>query len=94
MTAELALKILALLRLLAFMVFVYLLFGLLVERYSRKPHSQLKAFARIVCSPVTTPVARFLAPGTPHRTVLLNSVGVVVVVWMVVVVLQRALTPA
>jgi uncharacterized protein YggT (Ycf19 family) len=94
MGPELVVKILALLRLLAFMVFVYLLFGLLVERYSRKPGSQLKAFARIICSPVTRPVARFLAPGTPHRSVLLNSVGVVVVLWMIIVVLQRALTPA
>lgn len=94
MGLELVLKVLALLRLLAFMVFVYLVFGLVVERYSRKPDSHLKAFARIVCSPVTRPVARLLAPGTPHRSVLLNSMGAVVVLWLIVVVLQRAFTPA
>lgn len=94
MDADLLLNVVKLLRFLAFMVFVYLAFGLVVERYSKKPDSQLKAFARVVCSPVTRPVARFMAPGRPHRSVLLNSMGVVAVLWMVFVVLQRALTPA
>ncbi len=94
MDPELGLKIIALLRVVAFMVFVYLGFGLLVERYSKRPESQLRAFARTVCSPVTRPVARFLAPGTPHRTVLLNSLGVVAVLWLALVVLARALKPA
>jgi uncharacterized protein YggT (Ycf19 family) len=94
MGSGLALKIVTLLRLLAFMAFVYLVFGLLVERFSKKPGSQLKAFARTVCSPVTRPVARFLAPGASHRSVLLNAMGVVAVVWTVLVILQRALTPA
>lgn len=94
MGPELALKIVTLLRLVAFMVFVYLVFGLVVERLSKKPGSQLKAFARTVCSPVTRPVARFLAPGTSHRSVLLTSMAVVAVLWTIFVVLQRALTPA
>lgn len=94
MDADFSLKLVGLLRFLAFMVFVYLLFGLVVERYSKKPGSQLKAFARIVCGPVTRPVARFLAPGRPHTTVLLNSLGIVAALWAVLVVLQRALTPA
>ena len=93
MSPDFALKVVALLRLLAFMVLVYLVFGLLVERFSKKPDSQLKAFARTVCSPVTRPVARFLASGVSHRTVLLNSMGVVGVIWLVLIVLQRALTP-
>jgi len=94
MTAELVLKILTLLRILAFMVFVYLCFGLLVERYSRKPDSQLRAFARTVCSPVTRPVARFLAPSAGQRRLLVLSMGVVAVFWAVVVVLARAIRPA
>lgn len=94
MGTELALKILTLLRLVAFMVLVYLAFGLLVERFSKKPESQLKAFARTICSPVTRPVARLLAPGASHRSVLLNALGVVAVLWTVIVILQRALTPA
>jgi len=94
MTAELVLKILTLLRILAFMVFVYLCFGLLVERYSRKPDSQLRAFARTVCSPVTRPVARFLAPGAGQRRLLVLGMGVIAVLWAVVVVLARAIRPA
>jgi uncharacterized protein YggT (Ycf19 family) len=94
MTSEHVLKILALLRTLSFMVFVYLAFGLLVERLSRKPDSQLKAFARIVCSPVTRPVARFLAPGASQRRLLVLGMGVVSVFWAVLVVLFRAISPA
>ena len=94
MNSELALKIVTLLRILAFMVFVYLGFGLLVERYSQNPGSQLKAFARTICSPVTRPVSRFVAPGTSHRRVLLTAMGVTAVVWAFLIVLARALAPA
>ena len=91
MSLELVLKILTLLRLVAFMVIVYLAFGLLVERYSKKPDSQLKAFARIVCSPVTRPVARHLAPGADQRRLLLVGMAVVAAFWAVVVVLDAVL---
>ncbi len=93
MSSELLLKILTLLRILAFMLIVYLGFGLLVERYSTRPESQLKAFARIVCSPVTRPVSRFLPPGTSHARLLFVSIGVVAVIWAVVVFLARAIRP-
>jgi hypothetical protein len=93
MSVELVFKVLTLLRLLAFMVIFYLAFGLLVERYSTKPDSQLKAFARIICSPITRPVARFLAPGADQRRLLLLGMGVVVVFWAVVVVLGKVLRP-
>lgn len=92
MDADFGLNLVKLLRLVAFMVFVYLLFGLAVERFSRKPDSQLKAFAHIVCSPVTRPMARVLAPGTPHRSVLLRSLVAVAAVWAVLVAVQRAIT--
>lgn len=94
MDSELLLKILTLLRIVAFMLIVYLAFGLVVERYSRAPESQLKAFARIVCSPVTRPVSRFLPPGTSHSRLLFVSIGVIAVFWAVVVVLARAIRPA
>lgn len=86
-------KIATLLRLVAFMVIVYLAFGLVVERFSRKPDSQLKAFARVVCSPVTRPVARLLAPGTEPRRVLRVGIGLVAVLWLVLVAAARALRP-
>jgi len=93
MGPELLYKIVTLLRLVAFMLIVYLAFGLVVERYSRRPGSQLKAFARIVCSPVTRPVERFLAPGADPRRVLHVGIGVVAVIWLVFVVAARALGP-
>jgi len=93
MGPDLLFKTVTLLRIVAFMVLVYLGFGLLVERYSTKPGSQLKAFARIVCSPVTRPVGRLLAPGADHRKVLLASVAVMAVLWAVTVMAARALQP-
>ncbi len=93
MSPEFVFKLLTLLRLLAFMLFVYLGFGLLVERYSRKPNSQLKAFARTVCSPVTRPVGRLLAPGADHPRVLRVSMLVVAVIWAIVVIAGRAVRP-
>jgi hypothetical protein len=94
MSRELLYQIVTLLRLVAFMVVFYLAFGLLVERVSRKPESQLKAFARVVCSPITRPVARRLAPGTAYTRVLAVSIAVVAVVWALAVVAARALRPA
>jgi hypothetical protein len=90
----LLLRILTLLRLLSFMVFVYLAFGLLVERVSRNPESQLKAFARTVCSPVTRPVARWLGPGADQRRLLLVSMGIVAAIWAVVVLAAKVVRAA
>jgi uncharacterized protein YggT (Ycf19 family) len=89
----LALKILTLLRLVAFMVLFYLAFGFVVERWSTKPDSQLKAFARTICSPVTRPVARFLAPGASHLRLLGTGMVAVGVFWAVVVALGKLLAP-
>lgn len=91
MDLELAAKIVTLLRLVAFMVAFYLGFGLLVERTSRKPDSQLKAFARTVCSPITRPVARRLGPDAPHSRVLAVSLALVGFVWALAVVAGRVL---
>lgn len=93
MSAEQLFKVVTLLRLVAFMVLVYLGFGLLVERYSRKPDSQLKAFARTVCSPVTRPVARWLGPKYDHWRVLVVSIGIVTAFWAVTIFAARALAP-
>lgn len=93
MDAGLAVKILTLVRLVAFMVMVYVAFGLVVERTSRSPDSQLRAFARIVCSPVTRPLSRLLPPGASHARVLVAALAVTAVVWAVAVALARALGP-
>lgn len=91
MSLELALKVVTLLRLVTFMIVFYLGFGLLVERTSKNPDSQVKAFARTVCSPITRPVAKRLAPGTPHSRVLAVSMAVVGLLWALTVVAGRAL---
>lgn len=86
-------KVVHLLRLVAFMVVVYLAFGLVVERYSRKPDSQLKAFARIVCSPVTRPVSRLLGPEADQRRLLRVGILIVGAIWAALILLSRALRP-
>lgn len=88
-----ALKLVTLIRLLSFMVLMYLFLGWLVERYSRAPDSKLKSFFRLVCSPVIRPVQRFLAPGTSYGRALAVGAGVVGVVWMVSIVLSEVLRP-
>jgi hypothetical protein len=84
-------NLLKLLRLVAFMVLLYLLLGVLVERYSRKPDSKVKAFFRTLCLPVTKPVARLLSPGAEYRRVLAVSLGVVAGVWVALVAVTEAL---
>jgi uncharacterized protein YggT (Ycf19 family) len=86
-------KLLTLLRLVSFMVAVYLAFGLAVERWSRKPDSQLRAFARTVCSPVARPMSRLLAPGASELRVLAVSLAAVGVLWAFFVTLEVALRP-
>lgn len=87
------LKILTLLRIVAFMLIVYLAFGLVVERYSTRPESQLKAFARVVCYPITRPVSRFMPPGASHSRLLATGMAAVAVIWVIVVVLAKVVRP-
>jgi hypothetical protein len=84
-----AFRILTLFRLLAFMVLVYLALGWLVERYSKKPDSKLKAFFRVICSPITGFVSRFLPPDAEPRRVLAISIGVVGVLWILLIALSE-----
>jgi hypothetical protein len=84
----LLLQILTLVRLVSFMVLVYLALGLLVEVRSRKPDSKLKSFFRLLCSPVTRPVSRYFAGGSSHARVLLASIAVVGAVWVASIVLS------
>lgn len=86
-------NVLTLLRLLAFMVLVYVGLGWLVERRSTRPDGKVRAFFQVLCSPVTWLVARRMPPGTPPERVLRASFLAVAVVWMGLVVLHRALRP-
>jgi uncharacterized protein YggT (Ycf19 family) len=89
----LALKLVTLLRLVSFMVLIYLFLGWLVERYSRAPESKLKAFFRLVCSPVVRPVQRFLSPGASYGRALAVGAAAVGAVWVVSIVLSEVLRP-
>ncbi|HSF40701.1 MAG TPA: hypothetical protein VLT87_12980 [Thermoanaerobaculia bacterium] len=75
-------KLLILLRLIAFMALVYLGFGLLVESRSRKPGSKLKAFAQLICSPLTRPVAALSPAGTSYRRVLQRTTLFMAGLWL------------
>jgi len=86
-------NVLTLLRLLAFMVLVYLALGWLVERRSTRPDGKVRAFFQVVCSPVTRPVARRMAPGTPPERVYRRSFLVVAAAWIGLVVLHEVLRP-
>lgn len=86
-----ALKLVTLVRTVSFMVLVYLFLGWLVERYSRAPDSKLKAFFRVVCSPVIRPVQRFLAPGASYGRALGVGAGAIGLVWVVSIVLSEML---
>jgi len=84
-------KVFTMLRLLAFMVLLYLALGWLAERYARKPDSKVKAFFRLLCGPVTRPVARMMPSGAGPPRVLAVSMGVVAGVWVVLIILTEAM---
>jgi len=84
-------RVLTMLRLIAFMVVLYLGLGWIAERYITKPDSKVKAFFRLLGSPVTRPVARMMPPGSGERRVLAVSMGVVAGVWIVLIILTEAL---
>lgn len=86
-----ALKIVMMLRLLAFMVLMYLAMAWFVERRSQNPQGKVRAFFRIVCAPIAGPVSRRLRPGTSYERVLVVSMGVVGAAWVVLILLNLAL---
>ena len=85
------LKIVMVLRLIAFMVLMYLAFAWFVERKSTNPEGKIRAFFRIVCSPVAVPVSRMLGPGASYQRVLVVSMVVVGAVWALLIVLNQLL---
>jgi uncharacterized protein YggT (Ycf19 family) len=84
-------KAVTLLRAVAFMVTVYVGLAWIVERRSQNPASKVRAFFRVLSSPVTYPVSRFLRPGTSPERVLAVSTGVVAVIWVALIVLSEVM---
>jgi hypothetical protein len=88
-SGSLLVEVFTFLRLLAFMLLLYLGLGWLAERYATRPDSKVKAFFRLLCSPVTRPVARAMRPGSAHARVLAVSMGIVGGVWAVLIVVSE-----
>ena len=84
-------KVLLLGRLVAFMLVVYVGFGLVVEWRSRREGSKLKAFGRLLCRPLVFPIARFSPEGTPYITILRRTAIAVAAVWVVFIVASEVL---
>ena len=85
------LKIVMVLRLIAFMVLMYLAFAWFVERKSTNPEGKIRAFFRIVCAPIAVPVSRRLRPGTSYERVLVVSMVLVGAIWAMLIALNEFL---
>jgi uncharacterized membrane protein len=92
MNADLA-KLLLLGRLVAFMLIFYVGFGLLVEWLSRREGSKLKGFARLLCRPLTAPMATLLPDGTAYLIILKRTAIAVAAVWLFFVVASELALP-
>lgn len=79
------LKIVMVLRLVAFMVLMYLAIAWFVERRSSNPQGKIRAFFRIVCAPVAVPVSRLLGPGVGYQKVLVVSMAIVGAIWALLI---------
>lgn len=79
-------RLLLLARVIAYMALVYVGFGLLVEAFSKKPDSKLKAFARLICSPLTRPMAAVSADGVPYPQVLRRTAIAIGGIWALLLV--------
>ena len=84
-------RVLLLGRLVAFMLVVYVGFGLLVEWRSRREGSKLKAFGRLLCRPLVFPIAKFSPADTPYITILRRTAIAVAAVWVVFIVASEVL---
>ena len=84
-------KLVTMSRLLAFMVLLYVGLAWMVERRSRNPESKVRAFFRILSSPVTVVVGRFLPAGTGQERLLAVSAGVAAAAWVLLIALDEVL---
>lgn len=87
------LKLLMLGRLVAFMLLFYLGFGLLVEWKSVREGSKLKGFSRLLCKPLTAPIAMLSPEGTPYVTILRRTALAAVAVWLFFVIASESALP-
>jgi hypothetical protein len=80
-TPEILRLLLLLLRMIAFLLFMYLIFGWVVERMVRQPDSKVRGFARLICSPLTRPIAALMAADAPYPAVLRTTLFAFASLW-------------
>jgi hypothetical protein len=66
-----------------FMAAVYLALHIVFARFVVGPASPVLWFFGVVTGPLTRPIRRFLAPGTPEPRVRLVALAVYVALWLV-----------
>ena len=66
-----------------FMAVIYLGLHILFARFVAGPESPVLWFFGVVTGPLTRPVRRFLAPGTPERRVRVIALAVYAGLWIV-----------
>ena len=69
--------------LLFFMAAIYLALHILFARFVVGPGSPVLWFFGVVTGPLTRPIRRVLAPGTPDTRVRLVALAVYVILWLV-----------
>jgi hypothetical protein len=78
------LRLLLLVRMIVFLAFMYLVFGWIVERATAaNPASKMRGFARLICSPLTRPVAALTGTAEePYARLLRNTLWAVGGLWI------------
>lgn len=85
------LRILLLVRLIAFIGVLYLALHLLVARLSRKPGSRLLWFFEVLTAPLTRTVARFAPADSPPARLRWLAFGACLLVWVTAIVAVESL---
>ncbi len=80
---EFLLRVLFVLRLLAFMGVVYMALHVLIALLIHKPDSKIAAFFTVVTSPLVRPVRALAPPGTAESRLRLFTLVALVAVWIV-----------
>jgi uncharacterized protein YggT (Ycf19 family) len=65
-----------------FMAAIYLALHILFARFVVGPASPVLWFFGVVTGPLTRPVRKFLAPGTPEARVRVVALAVYVILWL------------
>jgi hypothetical protein len=80
---EFLLRVMFLLRFLAFMGVVYMTLHVVIALLIQKPDSKIAAFFTILTSPLVRPVRALAPPGTTESRLRLFTLAALVAVWLV-----------